>query len=587
MRPADGGRRRVWRAGRPRVLAVAVAFVVVAPPERCPTVTADELRRSARPPSIGSSATRSRTARGSTSTTPTRTRSRPSTTRFVTPGVTMGLYQAAGRGLARSAALRRPRHRVGARRAPRARRLGRADRGAGVHRARARSSSAGLTFAGRRPATPLRRRPAPARALPGRPDRAVGRGARRLRPDERRAGRGRVLQVLHRGGVLGPGAASPAVPGRGLGRGGGPHRRLPGDLARRGRGLLAADPRPLGRLRARPRPSSSPSAAGAPLSRRRGRLRAPPGGAVRQRDPVGQPAARAVGRGRAGPDDAPRRRVRGDRRGPHRLVARRAARPRLADLEDPIAERAACIAGRWRWARNPMPRMRRTPRGRSWSRARGSPTARPGWTTSSTRWPRCCERSRSSRRRRRSRATPTRATMRHRVGYGPSSCCWRSTRPGRRSASPRRPVAARRRRPRRRGRRDRRARRLRRRGGRGPAPGRARRQRALLPGRRRDRRRDRRAPPTCSGDRPARALAAGPARRAGPRRDPGRRPPRPRAARDRRGRRPGPPRERGRDGRRRRPAHRALVARWPPEAPAAGCSGGPAACWPPGSSPAG
>ena len=38
------------------------------------------------------------------------------------------------------------------------------------------------------------------------------------------------------------------------------------------------------------------------------------------------------------------------------------------------------------------------PPARSAWRARGSATARPAWTTSSTRWPGCCERSRSSRR---------------------------------------------------------------------------------------------------------------------------------------------------------------------------------------------
>jgi small neutral amino acid transporter SnatA (MarC family) len=38
---------RVWRAGLTLLLLVGVAFVVVAPPERCPSVTAGELRRSA------------------------------------------------------------------------------------------------------------------------------------------------------------------------------------------------------------------------------------------------------------------------------------------------------------------------------------------------------------------------------------------------------------------------------------------------------------------------------------------------------------------------------------------------------------
>ena len=39
--------RRVWRAGLALALLLAVAFVVLAPPERCPTVSAGELRGSA------------------------------------------------------------------------------------------------------------------------------------------------------------------------------------------------------------------------------------------------------------------------------------------------------------------------------------------------------------------------------------------------------------------------------------------------------------------------------------------------------------------------------------------------------------
>jgi small neutral amino acid transporter SnatA (MarC family) len=48
--PADSRPRpatRVWRAGLSLALLLAVAFAVVAPPERCPPVTAEELRRSA------------------------------------------------------------------------------------------------------------------------------------------------------------------------------------------------------------------------------------------------------------------------------------------------------------------------------------------------------------------------------------------------------------------------------------------------------------------------------------------------------------------------------------------------------------
>ncbi len=67
----------------------------------------------------------------------------------------------------------------------------------------------------------------------------------------RGAGAGRVLQVLHGGGLLGLRPPPQGVPGTGLGRGGRSDRRLPGDPARRGRGSLAADSGSLGRLRRR------------------------------------------------------------------------------------------------------------------------------------------------------------------------------------------------------------------------------------------------------------------------------------------------------------------------------------------------
>ena len=38
---------RVWRAGLALALILAAVFVVLAPPERCPTVSAGELQRSA------------------------------------------------------------------------------------------------------------------------------------------------------------------------------------------------------------------------------------------------------------------------------------------------------------------------------------------------------------------------------------------------------------------------------------------------------------------------------------------------------------------------------------------------------------
>ncbi len=45
--PAGSPATRVWRAGLSLALILAAAFTVVAPPERCPSVTAEELRRSA------------------------------------------------------------------------------------------------------------------------------------------------------------------------------------------------------------------------------------------------------------------------------------------------------------------------------------------------------------------------------------------------------------------------------------------------------------------------------------------------------------------------------------------------------------
>ena len=77
------------------------------------------------------------------------------------------------------------------------------------------------------------------------------------------------------------------------------------------------------------------------------------------------------------------------------LVARR--EPGLAELEDPIAERAACIAGAGR--RRPI-RRRGCGGRRAAELVEGAWFAdgETRWTISNTRWPRCCERSRSSRR---------------------------------------------------------------------------------------------------------------------------------------------------------------------------------------------
>ena len=161
-----------------------------------------------------------------------------------------GALPGGGGAAAGSAAVRRPRHRVGAGSPARARRLGRVRRRrAGRHRrhgAASRRTCDPPRGDGRRA---LRRRAGADGALPADPDRAVGRGARDLRRRPRRARARRLLQVLHRRGLLGPGPYAPGLPRRRLGRDRGPDRRLPGDLARRRRGPLAADPRPLGRLR--------------------------------------------------------------------------------------------------------------------------------------------------------------------------------------------------------------------------------------------------------------------------------------------------------------------------------------------------
>ena len=101
------------------------------------------------------------------------------------------------------------------------------------------------------------------------------------------------------------------------------------------------------------------------------------------------------------------------------------AEPRLGGLREPVAERATCIAG-LAMAAQSDDETRRAPPGQSGSRAPGSSTAKPGWTTSSTRWPGCCGRSRSPRRTKGARtASPGPATTRRRAGCGPWCCCWR------------------------------------------------------------------------------------------------------------------------------------------------------------------
>jgi small neutral amino acid transporter SnatA (MarC family) len=100
--PADSGPRpatRLWRAGLSLVLFLALAFVVVAPPERCPSVSVAELRRSAdaavdwfvrNQATDGSWLYLYNRDAGSTTSEYNEVRH---------AGVTMGLYQAAAAGL--------------------------------------------------------------------------------------------------------------------------------------------------------------------------------------------------------------------------------------------------------------------------------------------------------------------------------------------------------------------------------------------------------------------------------------------------------------------------------------------------------
>ena len=167
------------------------------------------------------------------------------------------------------------------------------------------------------------------------------------------------------------------------------------DVARRGRGPLAADPRPLGRLRRRPRPSGFPSAPAAPLTDPEIELRAQPGRLLRQRDPLGQPAGGPLGRAGATGERAPRRRLRGDERGAHRMVAGRAKRAgagrprgpgrRARRLASPgcMVREQADAAGRRRHPRSRAGRgrlvhRRRDPHGRPAARPRRPPADDPG-----------------------------------------------------------------------------------------------------------------------------------------------------------------------------------------------------------------
>ena len=200
---------------------------------------------------------------------------------------------------------RRPRAGVGPRQPRRARRVdrlgvGRAGAGRRVRAARRRARRTSPADRRRDPRRPAAR----PRPLHGQPDARRRRGHRPVRRRQHGAGGREPLEVLHGRGVLGAGPPAPAVPGRRLRRGRRSHRQLPGDATRRRRGPLAADPRPLGRLR--PVRDGDVPRARRPRAahRRRARLRPPPGRAVRQPGALGQPAGRAVGIARARHDGA-------------------------------------------------------------------------------------------------------------------------------------------------------------------------------------------------------------------------------------------------------------------------------------------
>ena len=423
-RSGGGGRAdmsRVWRAGLVLALLLVLVFGVGAPPERCPTVSPEELQRSAQ--AAVDWFVRNQEPDGDwlyeydvrdDSVSPEYNEVRHA-------GVTMGLYQAAAAGLpgALRSADRGTEWALGTARG--GRRLGgvqlqRAHHDGRHRAARRRARDPPRGHRGRS----LRRGAAPPRALPRRPDGAVRRRARGVRRGQRRAGARPVLEVLHGRGLLGARTPPPHLPRRGLGTGRGPNRRVPGDLARRGRGPLAPDSRPLGGLRpGRDRGVPRPRRPAA--ERRRARLRARAGRDVRHAGALPRPALRPVGRGGARRLRAARRLVRRRRRGDHGLVADRAGGCQ-ARRPERAARRARHLRRGARRRRAVHGRRRRgRRRRRSGWRAPGSSTARPAWTTSSTRSPDCCGRSRS--RRRPARRPP--ATTRRRAGSGPPCCCWR------------------------------------------------------------------------------------------------------------------------------------------------------------------
>ena len=298
---------RVWRAGLTLALLLAVAFGVVAPPERCPSVTAGELRQlGAGQPSTGSSATRSRTARwlylydADDDSTP------PEYNVVRHAGAAMGLYQAAAAGL--PGALRS------------------ADRGTewALDRLLERDGWAAVDWRGRRSTTG-----ATALLVAGLTIRREATGDTRYDDVLRRLGRFLLAQTEPSGAVLAsydPARGAP-VPGEyskyytgeaywALAR---LHRAFPGE------GWGEAADR-IGAYLATSRDEVEdhwppiadhwaayglaetvefPERGRPPLTERRGGLRAPAGRAVRRPGALGQPAVRAVGRGWCGAATCP------------------------------------------------------------------------------------------------------------------------------------------------------------------------------------------------------------------------------------------------------------------------------------------
>ena len=181
------------------------------------------------------------------------------------------------------------------------------------------------------------------------------------------------------------------VPGRGLRRGRRPHRQLPRDRARRRRGPLAADPRPLGGLRAGRDGARSPSAIAATRSPTPSSTTpaARPGSFGAQVRWVSQQAG-PWGVARARHPRAARWRLRRRRRGAHRAVARR--RGRRPPRRPARAARRSGRVHRRPGHRGPGAATARSPSHGAWFiddvDADGRPAAR--------RRRRCCARRRSS-----------------------------------------------------------------------------------------------------------------------------------------------------------------------------------------------